>query len=74
MRQAGPGLASVVVKLHQTEDQVCRDELELVGGIGDDVPRQSKQRCHRLSHRWSRRRTQLSLSQKELIAWLLQSV
>lgn len=47
MRQAGPGLASVVVKLHQAEDQVCRDELKLVGGIGDDVPRQRMQRLSR---------------------------
>lgn len=38
MRQTGPGLASVVVKLHQAEDQVCRYEFKLVGGIGDDVP------------------------------------
>lgn len=48
MRQTGPGLASVVVKLHQAEDQVCRYELKLVGGIGDDVPRQREQRHLRL--------------------------
>jgi hypothetical protein len=49
MRQTGPGLASVVVKLHQAEDQVCWYELKLVGRIGDDVPRQRKQRYCRLS-------------------------
>lgn len=49
MRQTGSGLASVVVKLHQAEDQVCRYELKLVGWIGDDVPRQRKQRYRRLS-------------------------
>lgn len=49
MRQAGPRLASVVVKLHQAEDQVCWYKLKLVGGIGDDIPRERKQRGHRLS-------------------------
>lgn len=43
MGEAGPGLAGVVVKLHQAEDQVCRHELKLVRGVGDDIPgRESK--------------------------------
>lgn len=38
MGEAGPGLAGVVVELHQAEDQVCRHELKLVRGVGDDIP------------------------------------
>lgn len=36
--QAGPGLARVVIKLHQAEDQVCGHQLKLVRRIGDDIP------------------------------------
>lgn len=43
MGEAGPGLAGVVVKLHQAEDQVCGHELKLVRRVGDDIPaRESK--------------------------------
>lgn len=34
MGEAGPGLASVVVKLHQTENQVRRHELKFVRWVG----------------------------------------
>lgn len=37
MREAGSGLASVVVKLHQTEDQVRRHKLEFVRWVCDHV-------------------------------------
>lgn len=37
MRKTGSGLASVVVKLHQTEDQVRRHELEFVRWVCDNV-------------------------------------
>lgn len=37
MRKTGPGLASVVVKLHQTEDQVCRHKLKLIRWVCDNV-------------------------------------
>lgn len=46
MGEAGPGLAGVVVKLHQAEDQVCWHELKLVWRVGDDVPGQGRQRGH----------------------------
>lgn len=36
--QAGSRLTCVVVKLHQAENLVCGDELELVGWVGDDIP------------------------------------
>lgn len=38
MGQAGSRLTCVVVKLHQAEDQVCGDKLELIGRVGDDIP------------------------------------
>lgn len=38
MGQAGARLTCVVVKLHQAEDQVCGDELEFIGRVGDDIP------------------------------------
>lgn len=38
MGQAGSRLTCVVVKLHEAEDQVCGDELELVGWVSDDIP------------------------------------
>ena len=34
---AGSGLACIVVKLHQAEDQVCGDQLKLIWWVGDDV-------------------------------------
>lgn len=38
VREAGPGLARVVVELHQAEDQVRGHQLEGVRRVGDDVP------------------------------------
>lgn len=37
MRKTGPGLASIVVKLHQTEDQVCRHELKFIWWVCDNI-------------------------------------
>lgn len=37
MRKAGSGLASVVVKLHQTEDQVRRHKLEFIRWVCDNI-------------------------------------
>lgn len=38
VRQASARLASVVVKLHQAEDEVGGHQLEPVWGVGDDIP------------------------------------
>lgn len=38
VREAGSGLACVVVELHQAEDQVRGHQLKRVGGIGYDIP------------------------------------
>lgn len=40
--KAGPRLARVVVKLHQTEDQVCGDQLKLIRRVGDHIPEERK--------------------------------
>lgn len=37
MREAGSGLASVVVKLHQTEDQVRRHKLKFIRWVCDNI-------------------------------------
>lgn len=37
MRKAGSGLASVVVKLHQTEDQVRRHKLKFIWWVCDNI-------------------------------------
>lgn len=37
MRKTGPGLASIVVKLHQTEDQVCRHKLKFIWWVCDNI-------------------------------------
>ena len=36
--QACPGLACVVVELHEAEDQVCGHQLELVRWVRDHIP------------------------------------
>lgn len=36
--EAGPGLARIMVKLHQAEDQVCGDQLKLIRRVGDHIP------------------------------------
>ncbi len=36
--QACPGLACVVVKLHEAEDQVCGHELKLIRWVRDHIP------------------------------------
>lgn len=38
--QACPGLACVVVKLHEAEDQVCGHQLKLIWGICDYISAQ----------------------------------
>lgn len=37
MRKTGSGLASVVVKLHQTEDQVRRHKLKFIRWVCDNI-------------------------------------
>lgn len=37
MRKTGSGLASVVVKLHQTEDQVRRHKLKFIWWVCDNI-------------------------------------
>lgn len=40
MGQACPGLACIVVKLHEAEDQVCGHELKLIRWVRDHIPAQ----------------------------------
>lgn len=44
MRQTGPGLASIVVELHQTEDQVRRHKLELIRWVGYNETEERRRR------------------------------
>lgn len=45
MGQACPGLACVVVELHEAEDQVCGHELKLIRWVRDHIPAQDKNKC-----------------------------
>lgn len=47
MRKTGPGLASVVVKLHQTEDQVCRHELKFIRWVCDNITGKNERKKER---------------------------
>ena len=40
--EAGPGLARIVVELHEAEDQVGGHQLKVVRRVGDHVPGQHK--------------------------------
>lgn len=43
MGETSPGLASIVVKLHQTEDPVCRHKLKLVIWVGYNKTEKEKE-------------------------------
>lgn len=55
MRKTGPGLASVVVELHQTEDQVCRHKLKLIRWVCDNITAKKEGRMFRFQPKISSR-------------------
>lgn len=61
MRKTGSGLASVVVKLHQTEDQVRRHKLKFIWWVCDNITGEKGRKKKRKEKERKKKKTGLDL-------------
>lgn len=74
MRKTGPRLASIVVKLHQTEDQVCRHKLKFIWRVCDNVTVKKGRKRKRKKKKEKRKRENpfrfvLKKNSSKVISW-----